>query len=124
MGQPRRWLDHTPLERRQIEHEAVVAGAEASDVVATAADRQGKLPRAGEGDAGLDIGHLLTAQDEGGMLVEQAVPDPAGLVVGGVTWRDDGALHLAAQRGPGCFGNPRGLHGGHGSPSVSLGHPQ
>src|SRR5262249_26123756 len=56
----------------------------ARDVVAAAPDRYQELVRAREID-GLDhIGDPSTTGDEGGLAVDHAIPDGAGLIIAGV----------------------------------------
>ena len=95
------------LHLREVDHQAVVAAAEAGAVVAAAPDRDEKALVAAEGHRGDDVGDVHAARDEARLLVDHPVIERAGGVVVGVAGLDQ----LAAQGG--AKGLDR-LVGGHG----------
>ena len=84
--------------RGEVDDQAVVADGAAGHLVAATADgRDGAMVPCDS--YGLDdVGHVGAARDDGGVAVDQPVPDPTGLVVGGVITVDDLAAERRAQR--------------------------
>ena len=82
----------------EVDDQAVVADGAARHLVAATADaRDGAMVPCDS--YGLDdVGHVGAASDDGGVAVDQPVPDPTGLVVGGVITVDDLAAERRAQR--------------------------
>ena len=78
----------------QVDDQAVVADGAAGHLVAAAADAHHGTVVAGDSYRLDDVGHVGAAGDHRGVAIDQPVPDPAGLVVGGMVAVDD----LAAQR--------------------------
>jgi hypothetical protein len=93
---PRRRVDPHQLHQRQIDHDAVVAGARAGHVVSAAPHGQRQPVLAGEPDRGEDVGTTPAPGHQGRVPVDGAVPNAARAVVLLVS-RDD---HLAAQALP------------------------
>jgi hypothetical protein len=109
-------VDAHAVHPRQVDHDPVVAGREAGDAVAAAADRDRELLLAGEADRSGDVGCARGAGDELRVAVDHPVPDDACLVVAGVVAADDlPGEHIgeAADRGGGWWHvNHRILVGG------------
>ena len=95
-------VDPDRVHRRQVEHEAAVAGREAGDAVPAAAYGEGQALAAGELHAAENVGHAAAANDQRRPLVVGAVPDRPRLVVRRVARPDQLAtkcLGEFAQRG-------------------------
>ena len=75
-------------QERQVDDDAVVAGSQASPVVAAAADGERKAAVPGERDHAGDLLDVRARGDQCGPLVDHAVVDLAGLVVLGVVAAD------------------------------------
>ena len=88
---PRLRVDLDVLERGEVDHHAVVAGAETGAVVAAAADRDRKLVLAGEGDRARDVVRPGGTRDQRGPAVDHRVVDGARVVVAGVAGLDQPA---------------------------------
>ena len=89
------WIDAHALHAGQIDHQAIVACAQAAAVVAAAAHRQQQLLVAGEIDGRNHVAHVRTAHDERRPLVDHTVVDLARFLIIGFARRDK----LAAQGG-------------------------
>src|SRR5205807_3616464 len=87
---------HRPHQAEVDDHAAVV-GAEAGCAVAAAPDRQVEPVLAGVVHRGDDVGDLLRPDHDLGTPVEDAVVDPAGLVVALVVDGDHRSADLLAQ---------------------------
>ena len=85
--------------QREVDDDAVVAHTGARDVVAAAAHRHRQLVLAHEVHRGDDVGDAGTHDDEQRTLVDHPVPDPAGVVVLGVTARDDPSAQAGLEVG-------------------------
>ena len=106
----RRGVEAHRAHRRQVDHEAVVDDGGAGDVVAAAADGERQRVLGGEADGRGDVAGVGAARDQGGALVDHAVPHPARAVVVGVLGGDDVAGQvLGEQRGE--MGGDGGLDG-------------
>src|SRR5512140_1326704 len=77
----------------EVDHQAVVAHAEATCVVAAAAhgDQHFLIPT--EVHGGDDVGRIDAFDDQCRASVDHAVVHLAGVVVASVGWRDDRAAH-------------------------------
>ena len=82
---------------REVDHDAVVADRAAGDAVTAAADGEGEIVGAGEGDGGGDVMGVAALDDEGRVAVDHRVPDLALGVVAGIGGGDDVAAHVAAE---------------------------
>src|SRR5260221_1491258 len=71
-------VDLYPFHPGQVDHEATIADGVAGDTVAAPSDRDEEVVGAGEIDGGDDICDSSTANDEGGVPVDHALPDPSG----------------------------------------------
>ncbi len=94
-GGARRGVDADAFHRRQVQDQAVVAGAQAGAAVPAAPDGEEEAPLAGEIDGGDHVRDVRGADDEGGAAVDHPVIDLAGRVVTRVA----GAGQFAAQGG-------------------------
>ena len=75
-------IDADAVHRREVDHDAVVAGREAGDAVAPSAHGDREVVAAREADRGDHVGRAGAPDDERGPpAVVGAVPDPARLVV-------------------------------------------
>src|SRR5680860_112121 len=74
-------IDAHALHGRKVELHPVIAGAEAGDVVASGAQRQGQPARFGEGEPGPDVTHAGAPQDDRRPAVDGAVPHLAAVLV-------------------------------------------
>ena len=92
-----RRVDADALHAREVDHQAVVAGAEAGAVVAAAAHGEGQAVLAGEVDGADHIGHIDAAGNQRRALVDHAVVDLARLLVVGVARLDQLAAHTCAE---------------------------
>ena len=90
-------VDPDPLQAREVEHEAVVAGAETRTVVRPPAYRQEQLLLAGEIHPRHHVRHVRAPRDQGRAPIDHAVVDLAGGIVGGVARGDELAAKLRAQ---------------------------
>jgi hypothetical protein len=97
----------------QVQHDPAVGGAVAGEAVAAAADRQLQPAVAGQGDDLGDVAGGGGSHDGGGVLVEAAVEQLAGLVVGGVVGGDHLPVEDLAQVRDRVRG-VRGVGGRHG----------
>ena len=70
-----RWIDADTLHAREVDHQAIVTGAQARAIVPATAHRQRQLVLAGEVDRGDDVGDIDAAGDQRGSLVDHAVVD-------------------------------------------------
>src|SRR5207244_12923638 len=86
------------LQRAEVDDDPAVVGAEPGRAVPAAAYRQVQPLLAGHADGGGHVGRSRAAHDGSRPLVDHAVVDLAGLVVGPVLGRDDLALDLVAER--------------------------
>ena len=82
-------IDAHALHHRQVDHQAVVATAEARAVVAAAADGDKQALVAAEVHRGDDVGDVDAARDQARPLVDHAVVKSAGGVVVSITWTDE-----------------------------------
>ncbi len=99
-------IDADALHRREVDHEAALAGAKAGAVVAAAADGEQQAMVAGEADGGDDIARVGTAGDQRRPLVDHGVEDRASLVVARILGADEAAaqgrgksLHVSVWEG-------------------------
>src|SRR5918999_4440616 len=99
-------VDVDVLHGREVDDDAVVDGAEAGSVVATAAHREGQVAVAGERDHLRYVVRSGTAGDQGRPLVDHRVVDLAGVLVAGVLRPNQLAGESAAELAP------RSLRGG------------
>ena len=93
-------VDPDAAHRREVDDEAVVAGAQARAVVPAAADGQLDVLLRAEPDRGHHVGHVVAAGDQRGAAIDHAVVDGAGDVVVAVA----GPQQRAAQDGLEVFG--------------------
>jgi hypothetical protein len=77
----------------EVDHEAAFAHALAAEVVAATLDRHQQAVFAGEVDAGLHVGRAGTPADDGRLVVDHPVPDPAGVLVPVGLGREERAPH-------------------------------
>ena len=77
-------IDADALHARQVEHQAAVTDGLAGDVMPTAPYRDEQVVLACELHRGDDIGRAGAAGDQRRPVVDQRVPDGAGLVVAGI----------------------------------------
>ena len=92
-------VDTDALHRREVEDDAVVARAEAGDVVPAAADGDEEPLLAREPKTRDDVGGAGAANDEGRAAVDHPVPDRARLVVSGVARPDSRAAEYLLELG-------------------------
>ena len=92
-------IDAHALHCREVDHQAVVAAAEAGAVMAAAADREQEAVLAREGHGGDHVGDVQSSHDHEGPLVDHAVVEGAGVVVARIAPWDQ----LAPQPGPQRF---------------------
>ncbi len=85
----RRRVDAHAPHHRQVDHQAVVAAAQAGAVVAAAPDGDEQALVAAEVHRGDDVGDVHAARDQARPLVDHAVVQRAGVIVVGVTWTDE-----------------------------------
>ena len=97
--EPRRRVDLDLVQPAQVEHDPVVDGPVAGDVVAAAPDRERQPGRAGKGDRRPDVARIGRLDDEPRPAVDHPVPDAPGVVVAVVVGGDDAAADRAAERG-------------------------
>jgi len=89
-------VDGDAAQRRQVQHQPVVAQGAAGPVVPAAAhrQRQGVLARGADGRG--DVLAVLAAGDQRRAVPDRAVPDPAGSIVARVGGRQHAAAHAGA----------------------------
>src|ERR1700682_551026 len=92
-------IDGDPVHARHVDHDAVVAGREAGDAVASSAHRDEQVLFASEADGGDDVFDACRTGDEGWAAVGHPIPDDAGLVVGGVGRADELAFEAVTESG-------------------------
>jgi len=85
-------IDTNLTERGKIDHQAVIAGAETSQAMATTPNRRHYVGRRGNAQAGLNIGDVPAAGDNAGPAIEHAVPNRRHLVVIGIDRTHEGTL--------------------------------
>jgi hypothetical protein len=100
-GPPRR-VDPDPLHRCQVDHQAAVGDSQACDIVPAAAHRYLGRLLAADDDRVLNIRDGAAPRDKRGTLVDQAVVDPARLLVA----RISGAGQLSGERCVYLIGKP------------------
>ena len=93
-----RRIDADALHRDEVDHQAVVADAEAGAVVPAAADGDEEAVLAGEVDGGDHVGDVRAAGDQRGLAVDHRVVDLAGGVVARVVRADKGTPEARTQR--------------------------
>jgi len=74
----------------QIDDEPTVADGAAADIVAAAAHADEEAVGPGKPHRRDDVGQTARLDNKAGSPVDQAVPHPARLIIGGVARRDDG----------------------------------
>ena len=84
------------VQRGEIDHDAVVARAEARAVVPAAAYGDQQIPLAGEGDDLRDVGSVGAARDQRGVAVDHRVVDGPRVVVVAVARLDQTAAEPAS----------------------------
>ena len=87
-------VDDHVVETAEVDDDRVVGDAEAAAVVAAAAHRDALVVSAGEGERARDVLRARADHDRGGVLVDHAVVDGAGVVVAGVAGADDAVGQL------------------------------
>ena len=85
------------LDRRQVDHQAVVAHAESTGVVPAAANRDPHLVVAGESESGHHIGHIGALRDQARFAIDHRVVNFSSIRVLGVLRVDQRASELTAK---------------------------
>ena len=94
-----RRIDAHALHQREVDHQAVVAAAEARAIVAAAPDGDEQALVAAEVHRGDDVGDVHAARDQARPLVDHAVVQRTGGVVVGVAWTDDSSAKALLKGG-------------------------
>ncbi len=97
-GGARLGVDVDAADRCEVDHDPVVAGGEAGDAVAAAADGDDELLLAGEAERSDDVVSAGRLHDQRRPPVDRAVPDRARRVVAGVVRADHFARECVRQR--------------------------
>ena len=88
-------IDRDRVQQREIDDDAVVDAPEPAAVVTAAADRQGQVVRAGEGDHARHVVRARAARDHRRPLVDHRVEQSTRLVVARIAGPDQLALEPA-----------------------------
>src|SRR5205823_5103422 len=82
------WIDLNPFHAGEIDDDATIAGSSTGETVTSTTDGNGEILATCELDGTDDIADVGTACNQGWILVNHPIPDPAGAVVAFITGAD------------------------------------